>query len=114
MIGFKTLPYQLVVADTEFEPGETDLKEAISTMRQQKEGLKVVAISEAFPKMNPNDIQKTAVELGADIGFPKPVEAAIFAEIARRLLDVGKAPAKPETKKKQTAKAKAARAKQKK
>lgn len=88
LIGFKTLPYRLVVTETSFDDDGTPLKDALATMRKQKEDLKIVAVSEEFPKMKPNDVQQTAVALGADVGFPKPVEAAIFAEIARRLLEV--------------------------
>ena len=110
LIGFKTLPYRLVVTETSFNDNGGDVKEAIATMRKQKENLKVVAVSESFPKMDPKEIQKTAVELGADIGFPKPVEAAIFAEIGRRLLEVGKAPEKPAAKKKRKTGSNAARA----
>lgn len=97
LIGFKTLPYRLVVTETAFDGEVTPVKDAIATMRKQKEDLKVVAVSDEFPKMNPKDVQQSAVELGADVGFPKPVEAAIFAEIARRLLDVKTPAPEPST-----------------
>jgi ActR/RegA family two-component response regulator len=88
LIGFKTLPYRLVVTETEFGGDGMPIGEAIREMREQAKDLKIVAISEKFPGMAANTVQDSAQALGADVGFPKPVDAQIFAQIARRLLEV--------------------------